>query len=62
MYTNRKVIWSLCIFDIILIAENKGIDNPEEFVKDNLQSILAGIRSGLNCWADIVETAIDNCL
>ena len=59
--SGKDVIFVLTREDVIECARMKGI--PEEAITDDvLRQVKKGVDSGLECWSEVVMTAIDFAL
>ena len=59
--SGKDVIFVLTREDVIECARMKGI--PEEAITDDvLRQVKKGVESGLECWSEVVMTAIDFAL
>ena len=57
----KDVIFVLTREDVVECARMKGI--PEEAITDDvLRQVKKGVDSGLECWSEVVMTAIDFAL
>jgi len=61
MSTDRGTIFVLTKEDVIGCAREMGI--PEESITDEvLAQVKKGVEWGLECWSDVVKTAIHEAL
>ena len=61
MCQESEVIFQLTREDVIECAREMGI--PEEAITDDvLRQVKKGVESGLECWSEVVMTAIDFAL
>jgi len=59
--SGKDVIFVLTREDVVECARMKGI--PEEAITDDvLRQVKKGVDSGLECWSEVVMTAIDFAL
>lgn len=59
--TGEETIFVLTREDVIAVAQEMGI--PEEVITDDvLHQVRKGVEFGLECWHDVVKTAIDIAL
>jgi len=59
--SGKDVIFVLTKEDVLECARMKGI--PEEAITDDvLRQVKKGVDSGLECWSEVVMTAIDFAL
>ena len=60
-YPEHETIFVLTKEDVLECAKMKGI--PEEAITDDvLRMVRKGVDSGLECWSEVVMTAIDFAL
>jgi len=56
-----EVVFILTKEDVVACAKEMGI--PEEAITDDvLHQVKKGVEFGLECWAEVVKTAIDAAL
>jgi hypothetical protein len=61
MSTDRETIFILTREDVIVCAQELGI--PEESItEDILAQVKKGVEWGLECWAEVVKTALREAL
>ena len=61
MELDKDTIFVLTREDVLECARMKGI--PEEAITDDvLRQVKKGVDSGLECWSEVVMTAIDFAL
>jgi hypothetical protein len=61
MELDKDTIFVLTREDVIECARMKGI--PEEAITDDvLRQVRKGVDSGLECWSEVMKTAIDFAL
>jgi hypothetical protein len=58
---DNTVLFSICRDDVVGCAEQMGI--PKESMTDDvLRQVQKGLEWGLECWSEVVETAINMAL
>ena len=61
MIRDSEVVFILTMEDVVACA--KQMDIPEEAITDNIfYSVKKGVEWGLECWSDVVKTAIKEAL
>ena len=61
MIKAHDVVYLLTKEDVVACAREMGI--PEEVITDDvLEKIKKGVEFGLECWSEVVTTAIDEAL
>jgi len=58
---DENTIFILTREDVIACAKEMGI--PEEAITDDvLEKVKKGVEFGLECWSEVVKTALDEAL